>query len=92
MALLVHLFRRDFFFGAGFTKAYANRFGSRIVPSKHAVPLSEEARDRQGMPRAKDVKAESNQMRRSSDIWSPRTNSRAHREIKLQDRVDSVGR
>jgi membrane protein len=36
------------FFGAEFTQVYANKFGSRIVPSENAVPVTEEARARQG--------------------------------------------
>jgi membrane protein len=38
------------FFGAEFTKVFANRFGSHIKPSPHAVPVSEDARREQGMP------------------------------------------
>lgn len=37
------------FFGAQFTQVYARHYGSQIVPSDHAVPLSAEARTRQGM-------------------------------------------
>lgn len=40
-----------FLFGAELTKAYANRFGSRIVPDENAVPVTEEARREQGIPR-----------------------------------------
>lgn len=39
------------FFGAELTQVYANRFGSRIVPEEHAVPLTAEARAQQGMVR-----------------------------------------
>ncbi len=42
------------FLGAEFTQAYARRYGSRIVPEPHAVPLTEEARAQQGIPRARD--------------------------------------
>lgn len=38
------------FFGAEFTQVYANRYGSRIVPSANAMPVTEEARAQQGMP------------------------------------------
>ena len=37
------------FFGAEFTKVFANRFGSHIKPSPHAEPVSEEARRAQGL-------------------------------------------
>ncbi|NEP17968.1 MAG: YihY/virulence factor BrkB family protein [Leptolyngbya sp. SIO4C1] len=42
------------FFGAEFTQVYARRYGSRIRPSEHAVPLDPEARTKQGMPRRSD--------------------------------------
>jgi len=38
------------FFGAELTQVYANRFGSRILPSEHAVAMSEEERVQQGLP------------------------------------------
>lgn len=61
VALLVWVYysAQIVFFGAEFTKAYANRFGSRIVPSNDAVPFTEEARAEQGMPRAKDMEVKS---------------------------------
>ena len=37
------------FFGAEFTKAYANKFGSKIEPSDGAIAISAEARARQGL-------------------------------------------
>lgn len=37
------------FFGAEFTQVYANRFGSKIVPSDNAEPVTKEARSEQGM-------------------------------------------
>lgn len=37
------------FFGAELTQVYANRYGSRIVPEAHAVPLTAEAKAQQGM-------------------------------------------
>ena len=39
------------FFGAEFTQVYANQYGSRVVASEDAVPVTEEARAQQGMPR-----------------------------------------
>src|SRR6185436_3101377 len=38
------------FFGAEFTQVYAKKYGSRIVPAKGAVALTEEARAQQGIP------------------------------------------
>ena len=45
------------FFGAEFTQVYAMKFGSRIVPSPHAVPVTEIARAKQGMPRTEALAA-----------------------------------
>jgi len=43
-------------FGAEFTQVYANKYGSQIVPASHALPLTEEARAQQGMPRLETLK------------------------------------
>lgn len=40
------------FFGAEFTQVYAKRFGSQIKPADDAIPVTEEARTQQGMPRS----------------------------------------
>jgi membrane protein len=37
-------------YGAEFTKAYANRYGSRIRPTENAIPVSERARLEEGRP------------------------------------------
>jgi len=37
------------FFGAEFTQVYAKKYGSRIVADKHAVPLTDEAKAKQGI-------------------------------------------
>jgi membrane protein len=39
------------FFGAELTQVYANKFGSRIVPTEDAEPVTEEARAQEGRPR-----------------------------------------
>lgn len=38
------------FLGAEFTQVYANMYGSRIVPSENAVPVTKEAREKEGIP------------------------------------------
>jgi len=43
------------FFGAEFTQVYANKYGSHIEPSPHAVAVTEAARAQQGMPRQADL-------------------------------------
>jgi membrane protein len=45
------------FFGAEFTQVYANKYGSHVAPAENAVPVTEEARAQQGIPRKKDVAA-----------------------------------
>lgn len=46
------------FFGAEFTQVYARKFGSKIVPDRNAVPLTQTNRAEQGM------KSPSNKLRR----------------------------
>ena len=46
-----------FFFGAELTWVYANRFGSRIVPASHALPLTAGDRAAQGMLRTSEIEA-----------------------------------
>ncbi len=46
------------FFGAEFTKAYANQKGSRILPDKDARPVTPEARAHQGLSQKGGPKAE----------------------------------
>ena len=45
------------FFGAELTQVYANNFGSRIVPSDNARPVTDEARAQQGRPRHRPATA-----------------------------------
>lgn len=45
------------FLGAEFTQVYARRYGSRITPAVGAVPLTEEARAHQGIPRFAQMQA-----------------------------------
>jgi membrane protein len=40
------------YFGAEFTKAYANHYGSHIRPAENAVPLTDAARAQQGIPKS----------------------------------------
>ncbi|MEQ9672069.1 YihY/virulence factor BrkB family protein [Coleofasciculus sp. G2-EDA-02] len=44
------------FLGAEFTQVYARKFGAEIVPDKHAIQLTEEARAKQGIPRTETLK------------------------------------
>ena len=46
------------FFGGEFTQVYAKTYGSKIVPTENAVPVTEEARAQQGIPRQEDVEEE----------------------------------
>ena len=43
------------FFGAEFTQVYARKYGSQIVPDQNAVPVTEEARAQQGIPRTENL-------------------------------------
>ena len=55
--LWVYYSAQILFFGAEFTQVYANTYGSRVVPSPDAVPLTPEAQAEQGMPRRETVEA-----------------------------------
>jgi len=37
------------FFGAEFTQVYANKFGSKLLPSPNAIPVTAETRAQQGL-------------------------------------------
>jgi membrane protein len=43
------------FFGAEFTKVFANRYGSGIRPAPIAVPITDEARSEQGIPHKSEL-------------------------------------
>jgi len=51
-ALLIWLYysAQIFLFGAELTKAFANRYGSRIIPKEHAMAVTENVREQQGIP------------------------------------------
>jgi membrane protein len=51
LLLWIYYSAQILFFGAEFTKVFANRFGSHIMPSPHAEAISEQARREQGMPK-----------------------------------------
>jgi membrane protein len=51
------------FLGAEFTKVYAQRYGSRIVPTAIAVPITEEARAQQGLPSPATIEAATDMQR-----------------------------
>lgn len=55
--LWVYYSTQIIFFGAEFTQVFANQYGKRIVPSANAVPLTEQERLQQGMPRSEALAA-----------------------------------
>lgn len=57
------------FFGAEFTQVYARKYGSQIVPTKNAVPLTENARLQQGM---KPNQPAQTRKKQSSSNWISR--------------------
>jgi membrane protein len=57
LLLWVNYSAQILFFGAEFTQVYANKYGSRIIPKKNAVPLTEEARLEQGIPHSRRLEA-----------------------------------
>ena len=63
------------FFGAEFTQVYAKKYGSRIVPDKDAVPVTDEERAQHGMPRKQDLEesaaAQANQAAKRGGFYVP---------------------
>lgn len=55
LLLWVYYAAQILFFGAEFTQVYANKYGSHIEPSPHAVAVTDQDRAQQGMPRRADV-------------------------------------
>jgi len=51
LLLWVYYSAQILFFGAEFTQVYAKAYGSQIEPAENAVPVTEEARAQQGIPR-----------------------------------------
>jgi membrane protein len=58
------------FFGAEFTQVYARKYGSRIIPDKNAVPLTEEARLNLGMKPNNTAKTPRKQSGKKSNLVS----------------------
>jgi membrane protein len=50
------------FLGAEFTQVYANKYGSRIVADEGAVPVTDEARAQQGIPRKDQAREQQDRM------------------------------
>lgn len=55
LLLWVYYSSQILFFGAEFTQVYAKSYGSKIEPAENAVPVTEEARAQQGLPRQGDL-------------------------------------
>lgn len=72
------------FFGAEFTQVYSRRYGSHIVPNKHAVPVTDEARAQQGIPRPETIEDSD---RRSSNRKGDRHMSKNARSQSMSPRL-----
>lgn len=67
------------YFGAEFTKVYACHFGTRIVPSENAEPLTEKMRRQAGIPReTKPLQSKSSASPSNPTKTPPRTASPAN--------------
>ena len=80
------------FFGAEFTKVYANKFGSHIEPDADAMAVSDEARARQGLaPRPQNKGAKTADEKRALSavkgdaLPSDKTLSPAEKEAKIAE-------
>jgi membrane protein len=76
LLLWVYYAAQILFFGAEFTQVYANSYGSKVQPAANAVPVSDEQRAKQGMPRSADLHSakildELPDGVQSVEIWKP---------------------
>jgi membrane protein len=55
LLLWVYYTAQILFFGAEFTQVYAKTYGSRIEPAENAVPVTEDTRAQQGIPRREQL-------------------------------------
>ena len=77
------------FFGAEFTKVYARKFGSRIVPDDNAEAVTSEARAEQGMQSEGDEETRSNPKKKAaSPNFFSRLFGRSNRSRRKQRRGD----
>jgi membrane protein len=53
-------------FGAEFTQVYTNQTGTKVVPTEHAVPVSEQQRAKEGIPQDRSGRAQSSDKPRSA--------------------------
>ncbi|MBD2005350.1 MULTISPECIES: YihY/virulence factor BrkB family protein [Cyanophyceae] len=90
LLLWVNYSAQILFFGAEFTQVYANKYGSRILPAKNAVPLTEEARAQQGIPRTQDIKKAAGEQEQGSDRISSSSTGTIERTDRSKSRHPMV--
>ncbi|MBP8252170.1 MAG: YihY/virulence factor BrkB family protein [Herpetosiphon sp.] len=89
------------FFGAEFTQVYANKYGSKLVPAENAVPLTEEARAKQGIPTKQQLKeataaaktsitADGSIQRTPKPIWKSDIKAQAESQKATPDKLKKV--
>jgi membrane protein len=72
-------------FGAEFTQVYAHRYGSQIRPASIAVPLTDEGRVQQGIPRNEYVKERAE----SEELSAEATHSTGSRSPAADQAIDA---
>jgi membrane protein len=82
LLLWVYYSAQILFLGAEFTQVYAREYGSKIEPDADAVPVTEEARAQQGIPRpqavAETVQLKERQVGGADSEAAPRSDNGAH--------------
>ena len=73
------------FFGAEFTQVYANKYGSQIRPDNDAIPLTKEARAKQGIPRSEELEEAANEHEYNS---ASQTSTLVRRPTNRRNRVN----
>lgn len=89
LLLWVYYSAQIFLFGAEFTQVYAKRYGSRIMPDEDAIPLTEEMRAKQGIPRTQEVVAINQARQLGSTLTANQSSSPAFVSPQAQDSPQS---
>jgi hypothetical protein len=66
LMLWIYYSTQILFLGAEFTQVYAKAYGSKIEPAENAVPVTEEARAQQGLPRREQLELDTRQQERQA--------------------------
>jgi len=90
LLLWVYYSAQILFFGAEFTQVYAKAYGSQIEPAANAVPMTEEARAQQGIPRPEQLEQTAQLQERQ--VGGADLGSAANRSAAAKPNVSTAGK